>query len=165
MNPLLYPIVIPILIGIVCVIIPRGVKVIRELLALVGSAGTFGLVIWLFTQKPLDWTYNESLILSLDDLSSFILLASGLFGFLITLYSIRFMEGKEQLSTYYGSLLHRTSHFLGFSGDYPLSSCSYRRKGCCSCSEKDSCYHRRKRRPYSVRNCVYLHFNRYLRNE
>lgn len=105
MNPLLYPIVIPILIGTVCVVIPRGVKVIRELLALVGSAGTFGWVIWLFTQKPLDWTYNESLILRLDDLSSFILLASGLFGFLITLYSIRFMEGKEQLSTYYGSLL------------------------------------------------------------
>ncbi len=105
MNPLLYPIVIPIILGTICVLIPRKVKLIREFLALVGSAGTFGWVIWLFTQKPLDWTYNGSLLFRLDDLSSFILMASGLFGFLITVYSIRFMQGKEKLSTYYGSLL------------------------------------------------------------
>jgi formate hydrogenlyase subunit 3/multisubunit Na+/H+ antiporter MnhD subunit len=105
MNPLLYPIIIPIIIGTICAIIPRNIKVIREFLAFIGSALAFGLVIWLFIQKPLDWTYNGVLILRLDDLSSFVLLASGLFGFLITLYSLRFMHGKENLSSYYGSLL------------------------------------------------------------
>ena len=86
-------------------LIPRRIKFIREFLALIGSAGTFGWIIWLFIQKPLEWVHNDFLLLRLDDLSSFILLASGLFGFLITLYSIRFMYGKERLSTYYGSLL------------------------------------------------------------
>jgi len=105
MNPLLYPIVLPILLGLICLAIPRNVKVIRELIALVGSAGTFGWVIWLFTQKPLDWTLQGSVLLRLDHLSGFVLLASGLFGFLITLYSIKFMQGKDGLSTYYGSLL------------------------------------------------------------
>ena len=105
MNTLLYPIVIPIILGTICMLIPRKVKIICELLALIGSAGTFGWIIWMFVQKPFEWVYNDILLLRLDDLSNFILLASGLFGFLITLYSIQFMQGKEKLSTYYGSLL------------------------------------------------------------
>jgi formate hydrogenlyase subunit 3/multisubunit Na+/H+ antiporter MnhD subunit len=105
MNPLLYPIIIPIILGTICSIMPRKVKAVREVLAFIGSAGTFGLVIWLFFQKPLEWTYNDILILRLDNLSNFVLLASGLFGFLIALYSIRFMWGKDRLSSYYGSLL------------------------------------------------------------
>ena len=105
MNPLFYPIVVPILIGVICFLMPRKVKVIRELLALLTSALTLGLVIWLFIQKPLEWSFSGSLVLRLDDLSGFILLASGLFGFLITLYSIKFMQNSDHLSTYYGSLL------------------------------------------------------------
>jgi len=105
MNPLLYPIILPILLGTICVLVPKNIKVVREFLAIVGSAITFGLVIWLFSLKPLDWEYANSLVFRLDSLSSFILLASGLFGFLITLYSVRFMQGKKQLSLYYGSLL------------------------------------------------------------
>ncbi len=105
MNPLFYPIVVPILIGAVCFLVPRKVKVIRELLALLTSVFTLGWVIWFFIDKPLEWSFNGSLILRLDNLSGFILLASGLFGFLITLYSIKFMHGNNHLSTYYGSLL------------------------------------------------------------
>jgi len=105
MSPLFYPIVVPILIGAVCFLVPRKVKVIREFLALLTSAFTLGLVIWLFIEKPLEWSFSGYLILRLDNLSGFILLASGLFGFLITLYSIKFMQGSDHLSTYYGSLL------------------------------------------------------------
>jgi len=105
MNLLFYPIVVPILIGTVCFLVPRKVKVVREFLALLTSVFTFGWVIWLFLQKPLEWSFNGSLILRLDNLSGFILLASGLFGFLITFYSIKFMQSSDHLSTYYGSLL------------------------------------------------------------
>jgi formate hydrogenlyase subunit 3/multisubunit Na+/H+ antiporter MnhD subunit len=105
MNQLLYPIIVPVVLGIICLIIPQKIKFIREFLALAGSACTFGITVWLFTVKPLEWSFNDTLILRLDQLSSFILLASGLFGFLITLYSIQFMHKKKQSSVYYGSLL------------------------------------------------------------
>ncbi len=105
MNTLLYPIIIPIILGAICVLIPKNVKIIRELLALIGSVWTFGCVIWLFMQKPLEWVYNDFLLLRLDNLSGFILLALGLFGFLITLYSIQFMKGSNHLTVYYSSLL------------------------------------------------------------
>jgi len=104
MNPLLYPIVIPIILGTLCFLIPKRVKFIREFVSLIGAAGTFGLTIWLFLDKPLEFTYQNILWLRLDNLSGFILLASGLFGFLITLYSLKFMKGKLS-GLYYGSLL------------------------------------------------------------
>ena len=94
MNPLLYPIVIPIALGTICFFIPKGIKAIREFFAFVGSAGTFAVIIWLFGQKPLEWMMGESLLLRLDNLSGFVMLAAGLFGFLITLYSITAMQGK-----------------------------------------------------------------------
>ncbi len=105
MNELFYPIIIPIVLGTICFLIPRKVKFVREFLALIGSVGTFGLIIWLFLSKPLEWSLHDTLWLRLDDLSGFLLLASGLFGFLITLYSLSYMHGKEHQSKYYGSLL------------------------------------------------------------
>ncbi len=105
MNPLHYPVIVPVIFGVVLYLIPRKVKFIREFLSLIGSAGTFGIIIWLFINKPMEWSFNGHLLLRLDNLSGFILLASGLFGFLITLYSLRYMQGKDQLSLYYGSLL------------------------------------------------------------
>jgi len=105
MNPLLYPIIIPFALGLICFCVPRRIKGVREFLAVVGSLATFGICIWLFIQRPLQLSFNDTLILNLDQLSSFILLASGLFGFLIVLYSLKFMSGKKGLSAYYGSLL------------------------------------------------------------
>ncbi|MFA5042770.1 MAG: proton-conducting transporter membrane subunit, partial [Kiritimatiellia bacterium] len=43
--------------------------------------------------------------LRLDHLASFILLLTAVFGFLIALYSIGYMRGKERLREYYGCLL------------------------------------------------------------
>lgn len=105
MNPLLYPIILPTLLGILCYLIPKSVKGIREFIALFGSAATFGLTIWLFSQKPLEWTVGQSLILRLDNLSSWIVLTTGLFGLLLALYSVKFMQGKEKQRSYYGSFL------------------------------------------------------------
>lgn len=105
MNPLLYPIIVPAIFGLICLAVPRTVKVIREILALVGSAGTLGLLIWLYGQRPLDYTVDGALLFRIDALSSFILLACGFFGFLITLYSIKFMIGKDRSSSFYASLM------------------------------------------------------------
>ncbi|MBN2030174.1 NADH-quinone oxidoreductase subunit L [bacterium] len=105
MNPLLYPIAVPILLGLICLIIPRRAKFVHEIIALIGSAMTFGLLIWIFTLKPFEFLMDGSIILRVDQLSGFILLASGLFGFLITLYSFKFMKEANRSTVYYGSIL------------------------------------------------------------
>lgn len=105
MNLLLYPIVVPVLSGILCWVVPGGLKRVREILALLCSFTVFGLTIWLFIQGSYEWTVSETLVLRMDALSRFVLLACGFFGFLITLYSVRFMENNNNQSVYYSSLL------------------------------------------------------------
>ena len=96
------PILLPIIFGFLCLIIPKKLKGIREPLALIGVLSTFILTILFFLKRKtlsgLPWFY-------LDSLSSFILLAIGLFGVLITLYSLKFMKGKDRLNEYYTYLL------------------------------------------------------------
>ena len=114
---LLYPIVLPFLIGIICLILPRKFKGAIETLAIFGSLLTFALTISIFlgislfpspsilplegSGAPGGWGCN----LMLDNLSRFILLAIGLFGFLITLYSLKFMTANSRLNEYYGYIL------------------------------------------------------------
>jgi formate hydrogenlyase subunit 3/multisubunit Na+/H+ antiporter MnhD subunit len=105
MHPILYPIIVPIVLGTLCFLIPKKVKTVREVLALIGSTMVFGFTIWFFIQKPTELVVYDLLLLRLDHLSSFILLASGLFGLLITIYSIGFMKESQYLSLYYGVLL------------------------------------------------------------
>lgn len=105
MHPFLYPIAVPILAGTICWIVPKRIRFIREFLGVSGSVITFGFTIWLFTQKPLEWSVQNSVLFRLDHLSSFILLASGLFGFLISLYSIQYMRKHHRLNLYYGAFL------------------------------------------------------------
>lgn len=72
---------------------------------MIASGVCFVLAILLFIRKPLDWAWSGYAILRLDNLSAFILLAAGLFGFLITIYSFRFMAGKPRLKEYYACFL------------------------------------------------------------
>lgn len=104
-TTLLYPIVLPLVLGVFCLFIPQRVKFVREILTFIGATGVLALCIWFFTRQPLTWSYGDTVIFKLDQLSSFVMLASGLFGFLITLYSFKFMENYKQHSLYYGSLL------------------------------------------------------------
>lgn len=105
MNPLLYPIVIPFIAGLLLYVIPRKVRGVHEAAALLVSAGTFGLTVRLFLQKPMEWITRDSLVFRLDDLSAFVLLAAGFFGFLIVLYSVVYMKDRNQRPLYYGSLM------------------------------------------------------------
>lgn len=105
MNLLLYLITIPFLVGLFCLLIPKKLSKIREWLAIGGSLLTFYLAIVIFLRKPVEWTYNKILLLQLDNLSGFILLAIGLFAVLIVLYSLKYMAGKGRLNEYYAYLL------------------------------------------------------------
>lgn len=105
MNTLLFPIFVPIIVGLIIYFIPRRVKVLKELLTLLTSSFVLVVSIWFFVNKPSPMLINDSLVLNLDNLSKFIFLAIGVFSFLISIYSLKFMQDKPNLSLYYGSLL------------------------------------------------------------
>jgi formate hydrogenlyase subunit 3/multisubunit Na+/H+ antiporter MnhD subunit len=105
MHPLLYPIVVPVMLGIVCSFIPKKTKAIRETLTLFSSAVVFSLTVWIFIHKPTTLSLGQSLLLKSDSLNRFILLASGFFGIVISVYSIRFMRYSRHSSMYYSALL------------------------------------------------------------
>ncbi len=100
-----YLIIIPFIVGLFCLLVPKKLSKLVDSLAIGGSLATFYFIILTFLRKPVEWFYDDLLLLRLDNLSGFILLAIGLFGFLIVLYSLKFMAGKERLNEYYAYLL------------------------------------------------------------
>ena len=102
---LLLVILLPIVLGILCLIIPKKLRILEEGVAIIGSLIVFVMTLYLFLNKPLEWVKEKILFLKLDTLSGFVLLAIGLFGFLITLYSLRFMREKQDIGKYYVYIL------------------------------------------------------------
>ena len=96
MNLLLYPIIIPLIIGTAWLIVP-GLKRIKEWGSLASMAFTFILSFIIFLSKPLEWTIAGKNVFIVDGLSGFILVAANLFGLLITLYSFSYMKDIEPL--------------------------------------------------------------------
>lgn len=108
MSPFLYSIIIPFAAGFLCLISPRR---LREFWAILGSLITLILVILLYSNKfP---SYPVPGYLLFDKLNSFILLAVALFGFLIALYSLKYMGGKPRLREYYTYLMWTVGASLG----------------------------------------------------
>jgi len=102
---LLYLIIIPFIVGLFCLLIPKKLSKLREWLATGGALVTFYFAIVSFLRKSIQWSYSNLPLLKVDNLSGFIVLAMGLFGFLIVLYSLKYMAGKERLNEYYAYLL------------------------------------------------------------
>jgi len=101
----LTPIVIPIGLGTICFIIPERIKFLKEFFAFLGSGITLILTIFLFMQRTLEYKTGGLILLRIDPLSSFVLLASGIFGFLIVLFSFRFFAYNKHQRHFYSSLL------------------------------------------------------------
>lgn len=110
---LLYPVLIPLLTGLVVLVIPGRVRRLREGLTLTGSlaaayaawliymGGEAGASIDWFTVGDFTWAFD----LRADALGSFILLAAHLFTVLIAVYSIGYMNDSDRLREYYAYLL------------------------------------------------------------
>jgi len=102
LNPMLLPVTIPLLAGLLCLLIPSPVKggsdSLRSFLAVLSSAAVLVFAWRLFSQagagpimaQPLPW-----LSLRLDALSGFILLGVAVFGLLISIFSIGFLKGRD----------------------------------------------------------------------
>ncbi len=105
MNWLWASIGLPVAAGLICLAVPRRMRLLVEALAVVVSSVCLGTAVWIFIRKPLAWSSGGVCFLRVEGLNGFILLAAGLFGFLIALYSLRFMNGHGSPGSYYGCIL------------------------------------------------------------
>ena len=113
MNSLIYPIAIPIIIGISMFLIPKKVKFIKESIALLTSAIALAFVVMLFMKRPLSFTMGKTLLLQMDNLSAFVTLFIAAFSVLAVLYSIGYMKDKENLNQYYSYILMTIGASIG----------------------------------------------------
>jgi len=104
-HPMLLPVTLPLMAGLVCLLIPRFADKLRSGLAVLTALLVMVLVWPLFeavgtTYDPVPW-----LSLRVDVLSAFILLAVAFFGLIIAIYSVGYMKGRESHREYFTYLL------------------------------------------------------------
>ena len=113
-SVLLVPILLPILAGIVCFILPKRAKRIREILAIMCSATIVGFVAYILLLRRLvlsiPWLqFGNQLAIGIDlrttPFGTLILLGASCFSLLVTLYSLGYMRDHVQHRLYYGCLL------------------------------------------------------------
>lgn len=111
---LLYPIALPIIAAIICILLPKSATLIREGIALIATVVTVGISGYVFTQSDLQFTvawlaFGSDLVIEFDLLAIYfarlILLSAALFAFLAVLYSIKFMRDQARHGEYYAYLL------------------------------------------------------------
>ncbi len=106
MNILLYPIFVPIIVGLLCLTFKRWEKELALVTSLIVSVISIFIVIsgesrysFILSKLGIDFSVRAY------DFSSYLLLAVSIFTVLIVIYSFKFMEGKARLSEYYGNVL------------------------------------------------------------
>jgi len=106
---LLLTILIPLLSGIIVLFVPDKLRKGKEIIALITTFINLALIVILFKQNivySLPWIGNGlDLSLRLYRFSAFMILATGFFGFLISLYCLSFMKTKKFLNQFYCYLL------------------------------------------------------------
>jgi formate hydrogenlyase subunit 3/multisubunit Na+/H+ antiporter MnhD subunit len=104
-HPMLLPVTLPLVAGLICLLIPRVADKLRSGLAVLTALVVMVLVWPLFeaagtTYDPVPW-----LSLRVDVLSAFILLAVAFFGLIVAIYSVGYMKGRESHREYFTYLL------------------------------------------------------------
>lgn len=111
MNLLLFTILVPFAMGALAFILPKNDKKLLSLVGVVISAVTCVLCFGIFGLRPESLTVAGVSLLWVDNLSAFITLFIGLFGFLIVIYSLGF--AKENLNKYYAYVLWTIAASIG----------------------------------------------------
>ncbi|MCJ7610694.1 MAG: complex I subunit 5 family protein, partial [Candidatus Aminicenantes bacterium] len=106
-ETLLIPILLPAALAVVFFLIPSRVKLVREVLAVLGAGGLFYIALALFSVKNLSWKVawlgkGIDFDLRLYHFSGFILIGLAGFLFLIALYSVVKMRNLPRSREYYG---------------------------------------------------------------
>ncbi len=108
---LLITIFLPMAAGLLCLLVPDRVRWGRESIAVATTLAVFVIAILIFIAPELRFQTGEIglgiryLDLYSYSFSSFLLMFSSLFGLLISLFSIRYMQGRGRLREYYFYLL------------------------------------------------------------
>ncbi|MDO8603170.1 MAG: proton-conducting transporter membrane subunit [Candidatus Omnitrophota bacterium] len=100
MKILLEPILVSIVAGLFILVIPKRFRKVIEFFSLITSVYLFVAGIKIFFAAPINIGYFY-----VDGLSRFIVPAIGLFGMLVTLYSMRSMASYKDISSYYAYIL------------------------------------------------------------
>ena len=102
-------IAIPLVAGILTLLVPKRLRGVKEAIALLATAATLGLSIWLFKQNitwSVPWVgFGIEFAFRLYHFSAFIVLAASAFAFLFVLYSCSFMWDRPHLNQFYCYLL------------------------------------------------------------
>jgi formate hydrogenlyase subunit 3/multisubunit Na+/H+ antiporter MnhD subunit len=113
LDPLLQPILIPLVAGLVCLLLPERWERERGWLAIAATIVTL-LAVWaLFAGGNQEQALGGWLLLRVDQLSRFVLLAAAVFSLLIAVYSLDYMKGKPGQRIYYACLLSSLSLTCG----------------------------------------------------
>jgi NADH-quinone oxidoreductase subunit L len=108
-NIILLPLIIPLLLGLIILLIPKRFGLITSLLALLATAANFILAALMFNKTInyiIPWAgFGFEFNLRLYNFSAFILLAATFFAFMIALYSLAFLRGKDYAKLFYFYLL------------------------------------------------------------
>jgi formate hydrogenlyase subunit 3/multisubunit Na+/H+ antiporter MnhD subunit len=91
-NLLLLLVAGPIAVGLSCLFFPDKARNIPKAAAVSVTLASFVLSIYVFANKPLNWTASGLLIFSADNLSALIALAVSFFAFLVAIYSYGFID-------------------------------------------------------------------------
>lgn len=108
-NTLLLPVIIPLIGALLIAVFRDKIKGLRQVVTFLATTAVLILGIQLFKQRlvySLPWAgFGIDFTFRLYQFNAFILLAVSGFAFLITLYCMSFMRGKEHLSQFYAYLL------------------------------------------------------------
>jgi len=98
-------VLVPVVAGVLCLLTPRGTAWLRSLVAVSATALTLLLAWSVFSTGNASFNPSPWLDLRVDALSAFVLLAIAFFAFLVTVYSIAYMKGRERHREYFTYLL------------------------------------------------------------
>jgi len=104
-HPMVLPVTFPLLVGLMCLLLPNKADRVRSVLAVISTAIAMTLVWPLFQQAGTTLELTPWLSLRIDTLSAFILLAVAFFGLVIAIYSVGYMQGRARHREYFTYLL------------------------------------------------------------
>ena len=104
-HPMALPVLVPLLAGLLCLLIPNAAGRLRAWLAVLAAILVLGFVWPLFRQAGDTWHPVSWLALRTDLLGVFILLGVAFFGLVVALYSIGYMKDRPRQREYFTYLL------------------------------------------------------------
>jgi formate hydrogenlyase subunit 3/multisubunit Na+/H+ antiporter MnhD subunit len=114
---LLYPIAVPLAAAFLVLVLPKGVKYVKEAVAIAATLFNVVLTYSLFGRSlavSLPWAgFGMDLSLNLSHFSGFIIAATATFAFLIAVYSFSFVQDRDYSKQFYLYLLITLSFVTG----------------------------------------------------